>query len=72
MKVLRHRAGILLVDLLRGDLHIDERSLDVRVPHQLHERGQAHTTTNHVRGKGMPKAVWIRELDVRSLTMVAK
>ena len=39
--MLRHGTCILKVDVLWSDLHVDERSLDVCVAHQLHERGQA-------------------------------
>ena len=30
--VLRHGAGILLIDVLRRDLHIDQRGFDIGVP----------------------------------------
>ena len=51
---------------------INQRCLNIRMPHQLHERWQAHAGADHVRGKGMPEAVWVGELDVRGLTMVTK
>ena len=34
---LSDRSRILLIDLQRRDLHIDERGLDLRMSHQLHE-----------------------------------
>jgi hypothetical protein len=36
-----HGACVLKVDILRSDLNIEQSSLDVSVPHELHERGQA-------------------------------
>ena len=51
--VLGHGARILLVDLKRGDLHIDERGLNVGVPHQPHEGRQADAGTHHIGGKGV-------------------
>src|SRR5262249_44710422 len=50
--LLRHRPGILKVDVLWGDLHIAQRGLNVGMTHQLHEGGQADTGADHVRGKG--------------------
>ena len=46
--VLGHGARILEVDVLRSDLHIDQRGLDIGVPHQVHERGQADAGPHHV------------------------
>jgi hypothetical protein len=51
---------------------IDERCLDISVPHQLHERGQAHAGADHVGGEAVPEAMWVGELDLGGLTMVAK
>ena len=60
--MLRHGACILQVDVLWGDLHIEQRGLDVGVTHQLHERGQADAGAHHVRGKGVSKAMGVGEL----------
>jgi hypothetical protein len=62
----------LKVEVLWGDLHIAQGSLDIGVTHQLHERGQAHTGADHVGGKGVSKPVRISQLDVGGLAMVAK
>jgi len=70
--VLRHSTCILKVDVLWSDLHIHQRSLDVRVPHQLHERGQAHTGADHVGGKGVSKAMRVGQLDSGALAMVTE
>jgi hypothetical protein len=35
--VLRHSSRVLLIDFERSDLHIDQRRLDLRVSHQLHQ-----------------------------------
>ena len=41
-------SGILLIDLQRRDLHIDEGGLDLRMSHQLHEGWQAHAGPDHI------------------------
>ena len=46
--VLSDRSRILLIDLERSDLHIDERGLDLRMSHQLHEGGQANAGAHHI------------------------
>jgi len=60
--LLRHGARILLVDVLRGDLHIAQSSLDVSVTHQLHQRGQTDAAAYHVRGKGVSEAMRLASL----------
>jgi hypothetical protein len=57
--MLRHGVCILKVDVLWGDLHIEQRSLDIGVTHQLHEGGQAHPGADHVGGKGVSKPMRI-------------
>ncbi|HEY6308718.1 MAG TPA: hypothetical protein VI488_19930 [Candidatus Angelobacter sp.] len=46
-------AGILLVDLKRSNVHVNERGLNVGVPHQPHERRQADAAAQHIGGKGV-------------------
>jgi len=70
--VLRYGTRILKVDVLWGDLHIAQRSLDVCVTHQLHEGGQAHTGAYHVGGKGVSKPMRIGQQHAGGLAMVAK
>ena len=65
-------ARILLVDLERSDLHINEGGLDLRMSHQLHEGWQADAGTHHIRGEGVSKAVRIGNFDAGSLAMMAK
>jgi len=72
MKALGHRARILQVDVLGGDLHLKEGALDVGVTHQLHERGQADPAADHVRGEGVPEAMRVGEVDAGALAMVAE
>ena len=48
---------ILLEDIERSDFHVDESGLDVRVSHQVHEGGQAHTGAQHIGGKGVSEAM---------------
>ena len=46
-------AGILLVDLEWSNVHINERGLNVGVPHEPHERRQADAAAQHIGGKGV-------------------
>ena len=52
-KVLSDGAGLLLADLLCGDLHVDHSGLDFGVTHQVHQGRQADAATEHVRCEGM-------------------
>ena len=69
---LGHSLRVLQVDILGSDPDIKQCSLDVRVSHQLHKRGQTDAGFYHVRGKRMSKPMGIGELDAGGLTMVAK
>ena len=69
---LSDRSRILLIDLQRRDLHIEERGLDLRMSHQLHEGWQANAGADHIRGEGVPEAVWIGNFDAGGPTMMAK
>ncbi len=44
----------------------------LRVPHQLHQCGQTHASTDHVGGKGGSKAMWVGKLDAGGLAMVTE
>ena len=70
--MLGHGAGILLVDVLWGELHIDHRGLNLCVPHQLHERRQADAGAHHVGGKGMTKPVGVGLGHAGGATMMAE
>ena len=70
--MLGHGTCILNVDVLWSDLHLEQRSLDISVTHQLHECGQAHTGADHVRGKGVSKSMRVGELDAGALAMVTE
>ena len=70
--VLSDRSRILLIDLQRRDLHIDEGGLDLRMSHQLHEGWQANAGAHHIRGEGVPKTVRVGNFDAGSPTMMAK
>jgi hypothetical protein len=72
MHALRRGAGILKIDVLRGDLHIMESGLDVSMAQQLHESGQADAGTHHIRGEGMPEAVWVGDLYAGGTAMMAE
>ena len=70
--VLGDGARILLVDLKRSNLHVDERGLNVGVSHQPHERRQADAGTHHIGGKGVTEPMWVGELHAGGPTMVAE
>jgi len=70
--VLRDGTRILKVEVLRGDQHIEQRGLDIRVTHQLHERGQTHTGADHVGSKGVSKSMRVSDLDAGGLAMVTE
>ena len=70
--MLRHGTCILKIDVLWGDQHIDERGLDIRVTHQLHERRKTHTGADHVGSKGVSKSMRVGKRDAGGLAMVAE
>src|SRR5262252_6645932 len=70
--LLCHSSRVLKVDILGSDPDIKQCSLDVRVSHQLHQRGQTDASSYHVRSERMSKPMRIGELDTGSLTMVAE
>ncbi len=69
---LGHRAHILEVNILRSNLRVVQRGLDIGMTHQPHERGQTNSGAYHVRGKGVPKAMGIGDSDAGCLSMVAE
>jgi len=72
MDALCCRAGVLKIDILRGDLHVVPGGLDVSMPHQLHKRGQADTGAHHIGSKSMSKPVGIGQLDAGGVAMIAE
>jgi len=70
--VLRHGTCILKVDVLWSDLHVEQRSLDISVTQELHERGQTHTGADYVGSKGVSKSMRAGERDAGTLAMVAE
>src|SRR5687768_15708079 len=69
---LSHGAGILLVDILRGNARVDHGGLDRRVAHQMHERGQADASEDHVRGERMSESMRIGFGDAGGMTMMTE
>ena len=67
---LSHGADILLVDILRRDADVDHGDLDLRMSHQMHERGQTDAGTDHVHGERMAESMGIGFGDAGSLTMM--
>ena len=63
---------ILLIDLERSDLHIDECGLDIGMTHQLHEGRQANAGAHHIRRESVPKTVGVSNFDAARLAMMAK
>ena len=53
-EILVDRARIFGKYILRRELNVEQRGLDMGVPHQAHERGQTHTRANHVMAEGVP------------------
>ena len=46
--LLGNRASVLLPDILRRDLDVDQRGLNLCMPHELHQGGEADACPNHV------------------------
>jgi hypothetical protein len=46
--VLLYSAHVLLINVKRSQLDINQGGLNLRVTHELHERGQTHTGPDHV------------------------
>lgn len=40
--------AVLLINVKRRQLDVDQGGLNLRVPHELHERRQTHTAPDHV------------------------
>jgi hypothetical protein len=62
----------LLIDILRSDADVDQRGLDLSVPHQLHESWQTDSGPDHVCGEGVPESMWIRLGDASGLAVMAE
>ena len=70
--MLGHGARVLKVYILLCDLDVEQSSFNVRVPHELHERGQADTGPHHIGSERVPKPMRVGEFDASSLAMVAE
>src|ERR1035438_10104885 len=57
---LANRASVLLPDVLRSDVKVNQRGLDLCMPHELHQRREANARAHHVQGEGVPKPVRVR------------
>ena len=51
--MLGNGARILLIDIKRSKLNVEQGSLDLRVPHELHQCRKAHARPNHIGSKRM-------------------
>ena len=70
--VLSNGTCILLINVERSYLHIDERGLDIGMPHQLHECWQTNAGPYHVGGEGVPEAVRISDFHSRGPAMITE
>ena len=43
-----NRASVLLPDVLRSDLNVDQRGLNLCMSHELHQRREANASPDHV------------------------
>ena len=48
-----NRTRVLLPDVLRSDVKVDQRGLDLCMPHELHQRREANARAHHVQGEGV-------------------
>ena len=48
-----NRARVLLPDVLWSELNVDQRSLNLSMPHELHQSWQTNTRAEHVRSEGV-------------------
>ncbi len=70
--MLRYGTRILLIDVERSHLDINECGLDMSVTHQLHECGQTHAGAYHVGGKGVPEPMRVSQRHSGGLAMIPK
>src|SRR5712692_9840128 len=70
--VLGDCACVLLPDVLRSELNVDQRGLNLCMPHELHQRREANARADHVRSEGVPKPVRVRLCDARSLPVMTE
>ena len=55
-----NRASVLLPDVLRSDVKVDQCGLDLCMPHELHQRREANARAHHVEGECVPKPMRVR------------
>ena len=67
---LRNSPCILLIDVERRYVDVDQSGLYVGMAHQFHQCGQADAGTHHVRGEGVSEPVRISESDAGGLAML--
>src|ERR1017187_6567079 len=70
--VLGNCASVLLPDVLRGDVKVDQRGLDLCMPHELHQRREANARAHHVQGEGVAKPVRVRARHSCGLPVMTK
>src|SRR5271167_262165 len=70
--VLGNRASVLVRDVLWSELNIDQRGLNLCMPHELQQRREANARTDQVRGEGVPKPVQVGLRHARGLPVMTK
>ena len=70
--VLGNRAGVLLPDVLRSEVKVDQCGLNLCMPHELHQRREANARAHHVQGKGVAKPVRVRLRDACGLPVMTE
>ncbi len=67
-----HGSGILAPDILGRELNVEHGGADVRVSHQLLERGQGDSGPNHICSKCVSKPMRIGTKDLTAQAMMAE
>ena len=66
-----HGSGVLAPDVLRGDLDIKHRGVDVSVSHEVLEGREGDSGAHHLGSKGVPEPMRIGVADLAARPMMA-
>ena len=67
-----HGSGVLAPDVLRGDLDIKHRGVDVSVSHEVLEGREGDSGAHHLGSKGVPEPMRISLADLAARPMMAE
>jgi hypothetical protein len=70
--VLCHGPRVLLINILRSELNVDQSGVDLGVTHELHERGEADAGADHIRCKCVSKPVRVSLSGAGGSTVMAE